>query len=427
MKKILPLLLVPALLLSGCGSVSEVILGAPIETVETQEDRTQIRMSWWGNDNRHEYTMNGIGIFEKENPDIKVKNTYGVWQGFERRMRVAMESHTEADVMQINYAWIDQYSPDGSGFYDLSELSDYIDLSNFEESDLQYGIKNGKLNALPIAFNSYEFYYNQVIWDKYGLEFPKTWDEVFAAAEVMREDGIYPFGFVKKQAFMLSLSWFEQTHGKRVFSEDGMLNVDEKELGEMLDFYRKMVDEKVMIPVEDFEKSKFADGTVAATMCWVSDAGNYCNALESKGGIPKIAGYLIPDDSKLSGWYIKPATMYAISAYTDHPQEAAKLLNFLINSPEMASLQMSEKGVPVSKTARQTLHDMPDSDISYEFMASEYMNENIDRLSIIQPVMENDEIISAFKECGDDYIYNKKTLAECSQSLYKTIAEKCNE
>ena len=427
MKKILPLLLVPALLLSGCGSVSEVILGAPIETVETQEDRTQIRMSWWGNDNRHEYTMNGIGIFEKENPDIKVKNTYGVWQGFERRMRVAMESHTEADVMQINYAWIDQYSPDGSGFYDLSELSDYIDLSNFEESDLQYGIKNGKLNALPIAFNSYEFYYNQVIWDKYGLEFPNTWDEVFAAAEVMREDGIYPFGFVKKQAFMLSLSWFEQTHGKRVFSEDGMLNVDEKELGEMLDFYRKMVDEKVMIPVEDFEKSKFADGTVAATMCWVSDAGNYCNALESKGGIPKIAGYLIPDDSKLSGWYIKPATMYAISAYTDHPQEAAKLLNFLINSPEMASLQMSEKGVPVSKTARQTLHDMPDSDISYEFMASEYMNENIDKLSIIQPVMENDEIISAFKECGDDYIYNKKTLAECSQSLYKTIAEKCNE
>ena len=427
MKKILPLLLVPALLLSGCGSVSEVILGAPIETVETQEDRTQIRMSWWGNDNRHEYTMNGVGIFEKENPDIKVKNTYGVWQGFERRMRVAMESHTEADVMQINYAWIDQYSPDGSGFYDLSELSDYIDLSNFEESDLQYGIKNGKLNALPIAFNSYEFYYNQVIWDKYGLEFPKTWDEVFAAAEVMREDGIYPFGFVKKQAFMLSLSWFEQTHGKRVFSEDGMLNVDEKELGEMLDFYRKMVDEKVMIPVEDFEKSKFADGTVAATMCWVSDAGNYCNALESKGGIPKIAGYLIPDDSKLSGWYIKPATMYAISAYTDHPQEAAKLLNFLINSPEMASLQMSEKGVPVSKTARQTLHDMPDSDISYEFMASEYMNENIDKLSIIQPVMENDEIISAFKECGDDYIYNKKTLAECSQSLYKTIAEKCNE
>ena len=119
--------------------------------------------------------------------------------------------------------------------------------------------------------------------------------------------------------------------------------------------------------------------------------------------------------------------MYAISAYTDHPQEAAKLLNFLINSPEMASLQMSEKGVPVSKTARQTLHDMPDSDISYEFMASEYMNENIDKLSIIQPVMENDEIISAFKECGDDYIYNKKTLAECSQSLYKTIAEKCNE
>lgn len=34
---------------------------------------------------------------------------------------------------------------------------------------------------------------------------------------------------------------------------------------------------------------------------------------------------------------------------------------------------------------------------------------------------------NALESSGDDYIYNKKTLAECSQSLYKTIAEKCNE
>lgn len=421
MKKVLPILFTFVILLSGCGNISGGFSDTQNQNMEIQESKTPIRFSWWGNDNRHEYTMNGVEIFENQNPSINVKNSYSVWQGFEKRMQVAMESHTEADVMQINYAWIDQYSADGTGFYDLNELSEYIDFSNFEDEDLQFGIKNGKLNALPIAFNSYEFYYNKAVWDKYGLEFPTNWDEVFAAAEVMREDGVYPFGYVKKQAFMLVVSWFEQTHGKCVFSENGELNVGADELGEMLEFYCSMLEEKVMMPIDDFDKNKFADGSVAATMCWVSDAGNYCSALEKKGGVPVIGGYFIPEDAKLPGWYIKPATMYAISAYTEHPEEAGKLLNFLINSPEMATLQMAEKGVPVSKTARETLQNIPDSDMGYEFMANEYMKENIDKLTIIKPIMENDKVISAFKNSADEYFYNKMTLEESSAKLCETI------
>ena len=422
MKRTLLLLLIVSCVLSGCGSIVALNSNAN-ENSEVVETPVSIKFSWWGNDNRHEYTMNGINIFESNNPSIQVKNSYGVWQGFEKRMQVAMESHTESDVMQINYAWLDQYSNDGNGFYDLYQLSDYIDLSNYSESDLQYGIKNGKLNALPIAFNSYEFYYNKTIWDKYGLDFPKDWDEVFAAAEVMKKDGIYPFGYVKKQAFILAISWFEQTHGKYVFNESGELNISADELGEMIDFYRSLVDKKVMIPIDDFDKSKFADGVVAATMCWVSDAGNYCGALEKKGGDPQIGGYIISPDAKLTGWYIKPATMYAISAYSEHPEEAAKLLDFLVNSPEMALLQLAEKGVPVSKTARKTLEDNPGGEMGYEFTASEYMNENIDKLSIMKPIMENDEVITAFKKYGDEYIYDQMTLEECSEELYKAIAD----
>lgn len=428
MKKLLPLLLIPTLLLSGCTSLDGALGTSVFQQAETiHEEKTPIRFSWWGNDNRHEYTMNGIGIFEDQNPTIKVKNSYGVWQGFEKRMRVAMESHTESDVMQINYAWIDQYSPDGTGFYDLYELADYIDLSNFDDVDLQYGVKNGKLNALPIAFNSYEFYYNKAIWDKYGLEFPKNWDEAFAAAEVMQKDGIYPFGYVKKQAFMVALTWFEQTHGKCVFTDEGKLNINSDELGEMLEFYRDMIDKKLMMPIDDFDKGKFADGSVAATMCWVSDAGNYCSSLEKKGGVPAIAGYIIPEDAKLTGWYIKPATMYAISSYTEHPEEAAKLLDFLINSPEMATLQKAEKGVPVSKSAKTTVENIPGEDMGYELLASDYMNENIEKLAIIKPVMENDEIISAFKSYGDEYIFGKMTLKECSEQLYADILEVTGE
>lgn len=423
MRRILPLVLVSILMITGCRSVETITDEYFNQGTEQAETPVSISLSWWGNDNRHEYTMNGVGLFEEENPLIRVKKSYSVWQGFEKRMQVAMESHTEADVMQINYAWIDQYSEDGNGFYDLNELSDYIELSNFAESDLQYGMKNGKLNALPIAFNSYEFYYNAPIWEKYNLEFPESWDDFFEAAKVMSEDGIYPIGCVKKAAFIISISWFEQTHGKCVFGDSGELNVNKEELGEMLKFYCDMVNEKVIIPIDDFNKSKFADGTVAATMCWVSDASNYCGDLQKKGGEPRIGGYIIADDAELSGWYIKPATMYAISAYTEHPEESAKLLNYLINSPEMASLQMTEKGVPVSKVARETVQNIPDIETEYEFMANKYMNDNIDKLSIIKPIMENDDIITAFKDCGDEYLYNQMSLEDCSDTLFTAICD----
>lgn len=239
-------ILVLSLLTSGCAGMNDITSSNMNNSADIVEAPVSVSFSWWGNDNRHEYTMNGVSIFEKNNPSIRVKNSYGVWQGFEKRMQVAMESHTESDVMQINYAWIDQYSEDGNRFYNLYDLADYIDFSNFTENDLQYGIKDGKLNALPIAFNSYEFYYNKTIWDKYGLDFPKNWDEVFAAAELMKADGIYPFGYVKKAAFILVISWFEQTHGKQVFNESGKLNISESELGEMIEFYCQLVDKKVM-------------------------------------------------------------------------------------------------------------------------------------------------------------------------------------
>ncbi len=412
MRKITAALLCTSILLTGCTGVA-----TPSESVPSQTTGTEISFSWWGNDVRHEYTMNGVDVFQNLNPDITVKNHYGVWQGYEKRTNVAIESHTETDVMQINYAWLSTYSPDGTGFYDLYSLSDELGLNNFDEDDLQYGIIEGKLNALPIAFNTYEVFYNTDLWEKYGLEKPDSLDDFYEAAKVMSPDGIYPLGMVKKMVFLLMCANYEQTHGTSVFSSDGQLLISESDAADMLSLYRDLIDNKVLIPVDDFERSKFGDGTIASTMCWVSDAGNYCGSLADKGGNPDIAGFLIPENAASTGWYIKPATMYAISAYTEHPHESARLLNFLINSPEMAALQLSEKGVPVSRSALDTVNNIPDAMSGFEYAASRYMNENRQQLSIIKPIMEKEEVIDIFKKYGDEYIYDQLTLKEASAAM----------
>ena len=194
------------------------------KTAEINQAKTRIQMSWWGNDGRHMYTMEGVDLFQEKNPEIDVSYRYGEWNGYEKRTKVWMESHNEADVMQINYAWLNVYSPDGTGFYDLSTLSDILDLTNFTEEELSYGTKNGKLNALPIAMNTHTFYYNQDILDQYGLSVPKTWDDLFTMAEKLAPDGKYVWGIAKKHLFLLMIAYYEQSFGKPFFNQDHLLH-----------------------------------------------------------------------------------------------------------------------------------------------------------------------------------------------------------
>lgn len=390
------------------------------DSVTNRQNETKIQMSWWGNDGRHKYTMEGVDLFHEKNPDIDVIYRYGEWNGYEKRNKVWMESHTEADVMQINYAWLEEYSHDGSGYYDLNELSDYIDIDNFTDEEKEYGTKNGKLNALPIAMNTHTFYYNQDLLDKYGMDVPKTWDDLFRLGKAAAGDDRYAIGINKKQMFLLLIAYYEQSYGKNVFNQDGTLAIDEDGVAFILEFYKKMLDEHVLCPVDIFDRAKYMSGDIVGTMCWISDTKIYCDGLAetgagvSRGSFPKLTG------AKLSGWYIKPATMWAVSADTEHPEEAAKLLNYLLNDPDMAKLQQTEKGVPVSDAAIDALTEEGLSKTN-EYKAATEMNEMIGELNLMIPNMENESIIDSFKSEADEYLFDKMTVEECAKATYRAL------
>jgi oligogalacturonide transport system substrate-binding protein len=392
------------------------------EDVTVENDSVSISFSWWGNDGRHAYTMEGVDVFQELNEDVEVSCRYGEWNGYEKRMKVRMKSHNEADVMQINYAWLTEYSSDGEGYYDLYSLSDYIDLSNFSEDDLKYGEVNGKLNAIPIAFNTSSMFFNQTIFDEYNLELPETWDDYFEVAKTLSQHDIYVLGCSKKQLFLLMIAYFEQTTGEHAFSDDGQLLLDTDDMEYILEFYKRLIDEKVLLPIDQFDRPHFVNGQIAGTMIWVSDAGNYCDALEEAGGEPVLGEYPMAKNAKLSGWYKKPATMYAISNITEHPEESAKLLDFLLNSTEMADLQKTEKGIPVSAAAVEELKENDDLG-EYEYAANTKMLDEEDSMNVMIPVMEQDDVLNTFKQTADEYLYDKMNITECAQTICQGINE----
>lgn len=395
------------LMLTSCASEPVVI---------KQEEYTEISLSWWGNDTRTEYTLAAVKEFERLHPDIRVKCSYSEWSGYQTRYNIQMMSDTESDVMLINFAWLDKYSSDGNGYYNIYDLSDNLDLSQFSENELSFGVKNGKLNAVPIALNTQTVYYNKTIYDSCGLALPETWDDLFNAAEVMGDEA-YPIAMPSKSAMFFITAYAEQQSGKSFMSENGQLGFGREELGIMLDFYVELINGHVMPQVEYFDKNDIRNGTYAGVLAWLSDAENYMGPAREDGYEIVVGSYTGCTDG-VKGWYTKPATLNAVSAKTEHPEESALLLDFLLNSDEISELQGIEKGIPLSRSSRDYLeqHDMLKG-LHYD--AFQLMSANIDSMAIIHPFMENSDMLDAFQEACNAVLYGKATSEEKSAELYE--------
>lgn len=405
--------------LAGCGTSSLDRIAA--ESGSGVSDVHNLTLSWWGNDPRHQYMLEGIDLFEQKHPSIYVTPSYGVWNGYERRYHILMMSSNETDVMQVNYAWLRTYSPDGTGYYDLNELGDVIDLSNFTESDLACGMRGDHLNALPIAYNTTVFIYNKGIYDKYGLSYPKTWDDLFAAAEAMRDDGVYPTGTIYKQLVLAVNAWYEQTTGKTIFTGDGKYTADTTAMEEVLSFIKRLFDEKVLPIPNEFDSNAFAGDTIAGVICWASDVTRYGASADEAGVTIELGDFLRADTSREGGWYVKPATMYAISKLTEYPEDAGTLMNFLLNDSDFALLQRTEKGVPVSSSALKALRGA-DALTGIEWEAGKSINDNIGSMEMINPLLEDESVQKAFSSACDKCFYGRATVEAAAAELNDALA-----
>src|SRR5690606_3546778 len=72
-----------------------------------------------------------------------------------------------------------------------------------------------------------------------------------------------------------------------------------------------------------------------------------------------------PDNS---GLYLKPSMLLSVSARTEHPTEAAKLVDFLVNDPEAAKILGTNRGIPATNAALDAieLNEVDKQIVEYE-------------------------------------------------------------
>ena len=384
----------------------------------TQEDNVTIKLSWWGGESRHDNTIKAIEAFENAYPNIKVKVEFAEWTGFKKKMNMRIVGNDEPDLMQINYDWLESYSPDGKGFFDLNKVSDKLGLNNFSSDILKYGKKNGTLNAIPISMNGKVIFYNKTLADKYGLNQFNTWDSLLSSKEKIT-DGNYVFELDLLNAWFLGMTYIYDKNRKDFITDDVTLGYDQNDIKDLLAFYKSLLDNKIIPQPNSIKNYNLSGNNAVGNISWASEASKMdsgvkeINSQVTVGPMPSSTG-----SNPVS--YVKPTMLWAISKNTDHPKEAALLMNFLLNDPAGVNALGLDRGIPCSKSAINSLQqDNQLSGTQYNAITEVNNSKNI----LVSPYCENTLIKEICNEALTEVSYGQSSLDDIASKTYTNLTQ----
>jgi multiple sugar transport system substrate-binding protein len=207
---------------------------------------------------------------------------------------------------------------------------------------------NGKVMALPYYADAQFLFYRKDLLEKYGLQPPRTWDEVKTAAQKILAGENNP----NLRGFETAGAQIEGTvctylvplwgAGGNLTDANGKLSLDPtvaKKPFELWGDWRKanVIPANIAEIVTDRIRQNFAAGNVVFGMSWGYMWGRAQNDPDSlvkdKVGVVPLPGFT-PDKAAtcIGGWQL------AVSAFSKNKAEAAKLVQYL-SSPEVSKMQ----------------------------------------------------------------------------------------
>nr|WP_318384216.1 ABC transporter substrate-binding protein [uncultured Enterobacter sp.] len=401
------------------------VIALALFSANVTAEQVELRMSWWGGNSRHQATLKAIAAFEQAYPDIKVKAEYTGWDGHLSRLTTQMASGTEPDVMQTNWPWLPIFSKKGDGYYDLNTLKDTLDLSQYAKKDLLSTTVNGKLNGLPISVNAPVFYYNDVTWKKAGLAYPKNWEELFAAGTRFKQklgENDYPLAMVDQDVILLLNSYMAQKHGLSMLTPEGKFTWNDAQWAEAFSFVKRLADDHVIPRPKTmssygkgnlYEMKPWISGEWGGTYTWNISIRMYINNLTPPAKLV-LGDYVTLPGATNAGIYFKTAQMFSLAKSTRHPQEAAKLVNFLLNDPRAVQALGLERGIPLSRAAEKILTGDGTIDPHDPVVAGLRQAQSLPTNVVASPYIEDLQIVDRFTAARENMDLGKLTPAQAA-------------
>ena len=335
------------LTLSGCGTS----VGAGNVPVVPSKGEVTIRLNWWGGDSRVKTTEKAVKAFEKEHPNIHVQTEYSDWTGYWDKLAVQSAGGNAPDVMQMDELYLSFYGG-MNALLDLDKAKKYLDLSQIDSSLLDMGKLDGKQVAVPLSTAQYGVIVNNEVLDSLGLKLPGnadswTWDEFedFAKQVAAKSDGKIVGAIAPNNGYALQL-WARQ-HGERLF-KGNTVAIKPDTLAQFLQMPAEWAANGIEISKETWSEnvtaslndSAFGKGQQALMLTQAPQITPYAQA----AGTTNMTLLPMPQvNPGAKTGYLKPGMYWCVSSGSQHPAEAAMLVNYLLTNEKASSASGTDK------------------------------------------------------------------------------------
>ncbi|RKN06068.1 ABC transporter substrate-binding protein [Streptomyces radicis] len=376
-----------------------------------------LRFTWWGADERSQRYEEAIALFEEANPDIEVQTGFAEFQDYWTQRSTDATSGELPDVLQMDLSRLLEYTNAGL-LYDMTEFEgNQLDTSQIDEELLASGQVDEQLLGIPTGTNTWALHYNPDLLAELGVEPPEwdyTWEDYHAFVAEVSEAGADLDPRVHGATdytvtWWVFLQWLVQ-QGTEPFAENGEMNFTEDDLRTFLSSTDALRDAGHTFPIERLDQltplGGFNSGEAAVEFHWDNFIHSYANDLgnENIQLMPMPSG---PDGEK--HMFYKPSMQLSMGANTAHPEEAAALIDFLINDPEAGQIIGTDLGVPASQGRLDAL-DVEDG--SLEQRAIEYEQRVADEGYVTETVPRHPEGFGALETeyvevLGNEFSYGQ--------------------
>ncbi|WP_199621485.1 ABC transporter substrate-binding protein [Paenibacillus alkalitolerans] len=396
----------------------------PAETAEESKEPVKLRITWWGGQSRHDYTLKVIEMYEKENPHVKIEPEYSSWTDYWKKLAPQAAANQLPDIIQMDYAYLAQFGERNQ----LLDLTPYtkdglLNVEDVSKNVLNAGNLNGKLYAMNLGVNAMGPSVDMEMIKQAGITDVKqdwTWDDLDSIAAKLKANGkmLGSFGLDHDGMF----GYYLRTLGQTLYSKDGTaLGYSDDQA--FIDFYNRYLKwyENGYVPTWDKELQRkgtpeddeLSLGNAAVAFLW----SNQYIALSDAAKRP-LELRPMPGPNQNKGLYLKPSMFFSVAASSEQKEEAVKFIDYWTNNIEANKVIMGERGVPVSSKVKDALKPLLTDKEKAIFDYIDWVEKNSSPLDPPNPVGAP-QVRQLLRDLTEKMLYKKISVEEAAAKFRK--------
>lgn len=424
-----------AVSLAGCGSQEEMSDISKVDSTQqnseedkvnqeeqsTEKEEITLRVSWWGSQTRNDLTQQALDLYMENNPNVKIEAEFSDWSGYWDKLATQAAGGGLPDIIQMDYSYLDQYASSAQ----LADLNGYledgtIDRTYISDSVIASGTVDDSCYAISLGSTAPMVLYDKATVEAAGVTIPihPTLEEYYDICQQIYDKTGVPAYY---ESGMTTIQYYARSMGKEIFSE--LLNGNSEVAAQHFEWVEKLANAPFSIQADLLsEKNPQVVDSMPINDLSTWDVFSFSNAYLSIynacGGERELGAFMYPypENASAEPMYLKPAMFFSITETSQYKDEAAKFIDWFVNSEECNEILMGERGIP----ANTEISDMVKGLVSdVEQVAYDYVAEVNQIATAVDPPNPAgySEVEAKLTSLVEDIRYGNKTGAEAAEEF----------